>query len=674
MARNLLAVLLAALAFASAFHAADAQDFNQGNPECIREDASTGILEAAAEVDELSILVAAVEAAGAQDAFEDTSVKVTAFMPTNEAFNDLVAELGLKNVNELLASPLLPNILRYHVVGDPHTSDYFVEGVELPTREGDETLQGYDETTIVAANGNATIMKSDVYTCQGVVEVIDKVMLPPSVFDALGGSSNESAGNSTVAVGGGPPVAGGGGPPVAGGGGGSVGSGEESDGSGEESDGGHPCTKCPGECVAGPGFTESRGITDEGCSQCADGYEWWPCGGDGAPEGGCICAVDPDPEKRECPDGQGLVDGSDDCVDCGTVLEGSAVNPETGKCECPEGQIPSVDGTKCEDGSTGVPLPDDVCEIGQGLVDGQCKNCSETGQGSFDNRCVDCNDVLEGSAFNPDTGECECPGSQVPSVEDECKCPDDLGWLEGSPTDCVVCDIVILGSVPNRDTGMCECGPGSFLNDDGQCERRVLGGGVDPSFGVCPPGQGLVGEQCVDCNGFGQGLVDGECVECNTTLEGSAPNADTGECECPLGQEPSEDGEDGIKCEDFDPDFGVCEPGQGLVDGICVDCNGPGQGTLNRECVDCDTALEGSAPNPGSGECQCPTFQIDGGSGKCQDCQVGEIVEDGKCVPCGPNQYIRPPDMTNDLKYTCENCPPYQGKLVTPLPFHCFPY
>jgi len=349
MARNLLAVLLAALAFASAFHAADAQDFNQGNPECIREDASTGILEAAAEVDELSILVAAVEAAGAQDAFEDTSVKVTAFMPTNEAFNNLVAELGLKNVNELLASPLLPNILRYHVVGDPHTADYFVEGVELPTREGDETLQGYDETTIVAANGNATIMKSDVYTCQGVVEVIDKVMLPPSVFDALGGSSNESAGNSTVAVGGGPPVAGGGG--------GSDGSGEESDGSGEESDGGHPCTKCPGECVAGPGFTESRGITDEGCSQCADGYEWWPCGGDGAPEGGCICAVDPDPEKGECPDGQGLVDGSDDCVDCGTVLEGSAVNPETGKCECPEGQNPSVDGTKCED-STGFPLLD----------------------------------------------------------------------------------------------------------------------------------------------------------------------------------------------------------------------------------------------------------------------------------------------------------------------------
>merc|ERR1719446_1557758 len=264
-------------------------------------------------------------------------------------------------------------------------------------------------------------------------------MLPPSVFDALEGSSNESAGNSTVAVGGGPPVAGGGG--------GSDGSGEESDGSGEESDDGHPCTKCPGECVAGPGVTESRGITDEGCSQCADGYEWWPCGGDGAPEGGCICAVDP--EKGECPDGQGLVDGSDDCVDCNTVLEGSAPDEITAECKCPEGQNPSEDGTKCDE-STGLPLPD-VCEIGQGLVDNECKDCKDLGQGSFDNQCVECGTVLEGSAPNPDTRACECQYNQIPN-EDSTKCE--------------------------------ECPPNQIPNEDStKCED------VDP---VCEIGQGLV--------------------------------------------------------------------------------------------------------------------------------------------------------------------------------------
>ena len=48
------------------------------------------------------------------------------------------------------------------------------------------SLQGFDETTILAANGNATIMEADVYTCQGIVEVVDKVLLPPSVVEVLG--------------------------------------------------------------------------------------------------------------------------------------------------------------------------------------------------------------------------------------------------------------------------------------------------------------------------------------------------------------------------------------------------------------------------------------------------------------------------------------------------------
>ena len=98
MARDFIAILIAVSALASsALPAANAQEFNQGNPECINADASTGILEAAAEVPELSTLVAAVKAAGATDAFEDTSKKVTAFMPTNDAFENVTAELGLKN-------------------------------------------------------------------------------------------------------------------------------------------------------------------------------------------------------------------------------------------------------------------------------------------------------------------------------------------------------------------------------------------------------------------------------------------------------------------------------------------------------------------------------------------------------------------------------------------------
>merc|ERR1719399_2770111 len=165
---------------------------------------------------------------------------------------------------------------------------------------------------------------------------------------------------------------------------------------------------------------------------------------------------------------------------------------------------------------------------------------------------------------------------------------------------------------------------------------RVPRSPPSPPSAQVPPVDGT----CVDCNGPGQGTLNRECVDCDTALEGSAPNPGSGECQCPLGQEPSEDGEDGIKCEDFDPDFGVCEPGQGLVDGTCVDCNGPGQGTLNRDCVDCDTALEGSAPNADTGECECPLGQEpseDGEDGmKCEDfdpdfgvCEPGQGLVDG---------------------------------------------
>ena len=302
---------------------------------------------------------------------------------------------------------------------------------------------------------------------------------------------------------------------------------------------------------------------------------------------------------------------------------------------------------------------------------------------------------MEGSAPNNETGKCECPGSQVPSEDDtKCECPDDLGWLEGSPTDCVVCDIVILGSVPNQDTGMCECGPGSFLNNDTQCERRVLGGGVDPGFGVCSPGQGLINGICVDCNSGGQGLVDGECVDCGTALEGSAPNPDTRACECQYNQIPNEDStkceecppnqipsENGTKCEDVDPEFGVipergeCPPGEGWVQDSpdeCVDCNtvlegsiwGPNQETGECEklcstgcggtddccctaddpdqvklpawvaCDTCGTVLEGSISNPVTGKCECPEGEIRNGK-YCEKEQDGTPNGDDWCaIPC----------------------------------------
>merc|ERR1712003_408534 len=125
--------------------AANATNFNQGSPDCIKADASTGLIEAAAGTADLSTLVAAIKAANLADAFNDTSVKVTVFAPSAEA---------------LLASPLLGDILKYHVVGNPYTADMLVDGIDLPTLEGD-SLTAKDGTTVTAANGNATIATAD---------------------------------------------------------------------------------------------------------------------------------------------------------------------------------------------------------------------------------------------------------------------------------------------------------------------------------------------------------------------------------------------------------------------------------------------------------------------------------------------------------------------------------
>ena len=177
-------------AAANATEADGASNFNQGSPDCIKPDVTTGLIDAAAGTPDLSTLVAAIKAAGLENAFDDTSAKVTVFAPTDDAFNAALSALGL-TAEDLLASPLLGDILKYHVVGEPYTADMLVDGISLPTLEG-SSLMGYDGTTIVAANGNATIAQSDVYTCQGIVQVIDAVMLPQSAIDALSGGGRRS--------------------------------------------------------------------------------------------------------------------------------------------------------------------------------------------------------------------------------------------------------------------------------------------------------------------------------------------------------------------------------------------------------------------------------------------------------------------------------------------------
>ena len=130
------------------------------------------ILETATAAGSFTTLAAAVEAAGLTETLSGEG-PFTVFAPTDEAF----AALPEGTLDELLANPeQLASILTYHVVSGEVTSDQLTEGQEVTTVNGAPatiTLEGGPKI-----NG-ANITQPDVQASNGVIHVIDAVILPP---------------------------------------------------------------------------------------------------------------------------------------------------------------------------------------------------------------------------------------------------------------------------------------------------------------------------------------------------------------------------------------------------------------------------------------------------------------------------------------------------------------
>jgi len=134
--------------------------------------------------DDFSTLLAAVEAAGLTGALADPDATLTVFAPTNAAFDAALADLGI-TAEELLAdTETLTAILTYHVLGDVVTSsDIVAAGTEeIPV----ETLSGAQLIVVLTDDGNvtfqdqsATVTTADVDASNGVIHIIDAVLLPP---------------------------------------------------------------------------------------------------------------------------------------------------------------------------------------------------------------------------------------------------------------------------------------------------------------------------------------------------------------------------------------------------------------------------------------------------------------------------------------------------------------
>jgi len=147
------------------------------------------IVDLAVGNEDLSTLVTAVQAAGLVDVLADPEAEWTVFAPTNEAF----AALPAGALDALLADPeLLTRVLTYHVVQGTVTSDQ-LSSMMAPSMEmtapGADLMGSELEITVgdsVMVN-DATVIIPDVLASNGVVHVIDRVLIPAEVGAMLMG-------------------------------------------------------------------------------------------------------------------------------------------------------------------------------------------------------------------------------------------------------------------------------------------------------------------------------------------------------------------------------------------------------------------------------------------------------------------------------------------------------
>jgi uncharacterized surface protein with fasciclin (FAS1) repeats len=139
--------------------------------------ADKNIVQTAASLPPFSILVEAVLAAGLDGALSGPG-PFTVFAPTNEAFAALLAELGLSQQALLADTALLTRVLTYHVVPGRVLEADVPLGSPVATLQGD-TLTVDASLTITDPRGRrAGITATDVLTSNGVIHVIDRVILP----------------------------------------------------------------------------------------------------------------------------------------------------------------------------------------------------------------------------------------------------------------------------------------------------------------------------------------------------------------------------------------------------------------------------------------------------------------------------------------------------------------
>lgn len=142
-------------------------------PESMEAEAPTQtIVDVASSDEQFSTLVTAIKTAGLVDTLSGEG-PFTVFAPTNAAFEKLPAG----TLEDLLSKPEeLAKILTYHVVSGEVKASDVVNLSEATTVNGKTVPIVVDGETVKI--GDAKVVKTDITTSNGVIHVIDTVLIP----------------------------------------------------------------------------------------------------------------------------------------------------------------------------------------------------------------------------------------------------------------------------------------------------------------------------------------------------------------------------------------------------------------------------------------------------------------------------------------------------------------
>jgi uncharacterized surface protein with fasciclin (FAS1) repeats len=137
----------------------------------------TTIVDAAVSNGNFTTLVAALQATGLDVTLSNMDSTFTVFAPTDDAF----ALLGQETIDALLAdTDTLSDILTYHVIGGEvnATTAISLAGTTVDMVNGDAIGLSLDGDNLLV--NTATVITTDIQTDNGIIHVIDAVLMPPA--------------------------------------------------------------------------------------------------------------------------------------------------------------------------------------------------------------------------------------------------------------------------------------------------------------------------------------------------------------------------------------------------------------------------------------------------------------------------------------------------------------